>query len=128
MSIRYVSQVKKSHLQRFYKEQLYMPGRLFGLLYNNPEDFPYDMNAVVSKEGDEINGVCIYMDNYKFGWKGPVDGIVGVYVKPEHRGKGIAGKLLKRMLIRNNKVLGHTYDLNKVAKKIKSERLKELSW
>ena len=127
MNIRYDSIVSRSRFKKFQKERLYVPGRLFGLLYEDPQHYSnIDISAVVAKDDINYAGVCIYMDKYLFGWRGAADGIVGVYVKPEYRGRGVAGQLLKRMIDRNDKVMGHTYDLNRVADKLNTERLIEL--
>lgn len=126
MYIRYASKVSKARLQKFYKDRLYVPGRLFGMLYQDPQDYP-EPEIVTASDDLGIKGVCIYLNDFKFGWRGTCDGLVGVYVKPEFRNQGIAEKLLIRMLERNDKVLGYTSSLSRVANKINSERLVGLS-
>lgn len=123
MFVRYISKVNKNHLEKFKEEQLCVPGRLFDKLYKYPEYYPYNISAVVAKDEDEVTGVCLYFDDFKFGYVGDCNGIVGVYVKPQHRNKGLGEQLVRRMVARNRRVMGHTYDLNRVARKIKSNRL-----
>jgi len=127
MSVRYASKISKKKVKTLLENRMYVPGRLFGQFYRSPEDYPYEAAVVVSKEDDEVTGVCIYFDKFKYGWRGNADGLVGVYVKPEHRGKGIAGKMVKHMLKKNKKVMGHTPDLNRVASAIASGRWKKCS-
>lgn len=126
MDIVFTSKVKKSQLKKFYEERLYVPGRLFSKYYVYPEDYPYDTSVVTTTIDDEIVGVCIYYDKFTFGWEGQVDGLVGAYVKPKNRCQGIAGKMLERMLRYNKKVMGYTYDLNSVVRKLNSDRLIKL--
>ena len=71
-------------------------------------------------------GVCIYIDNFKFGWSGDCSGIVGAYVKPDYRKKGIAKKLAEIMMENNDRSMGYTYDLAPVVKNVNNGNWSQL--
>lgn len=127
MQISFIPNISIEDRKVFADARLYRNGGLFDLIFNDPNYLKNTlMPATVASIDARPVGICLYTDQYLFGWPGEADGIVGVYTLEQYRRQGIAKLLLQQMTESLDRVMGYTYSLKLVTKKINSEKLIQL--